>query len=408
MTNLLPEIDLSSKQYIYDPDRFFKCYRQSAPIFYLEKYQCWLISRHADVKKALNDPAFTRNINYSNNINFKETAKQWDEAGIGFFADIFTNEEAAARNRNLINSAFKPKKIDLMIETINSVVDYYFQRLNKGRIVDLAKDIISPIPCALIRNILGIKLANDKEEETFRLAAISIVSALFNPYASAELRLRAINSSLYLRELLLKEIAQRKNHPQADLLTEFIQAIKAMPECNEMDVVKLVLILLFAATDTTVYSTLHAVKNLFEHPDQLTLLRSDRSLMTNAIKELLRFHTAGSFFPKYAQQEVVYHGQTIKKGEAVFIAVSGANKDEQVFPHPDVLDITRNTDETLSFGYGRHYCLGTHLALTVMGAIFNRLLDDLPVNARLMSEDIRWEENSGRCAIVYLPMDTKL
>jgi cytochrome P450 len=408
MTNLLPEIDLSSKQYIYDPDRFFKCYRQSAPIFYLEKYQCWLISRHADVKKALNDPAFTRNINYSNNINFKETAKQWDEAGIGFFADIFTNEDAAARNRNLINSAFKPKKIDLMIETINSVVDYYFQRLNKGGIVDLAKDIISPIPCALIRNILGIKLANEAEEEKFRLSAISIVSALFNPYASAELRLRAINSSLYLRALLLKEIAQRKKHPQADLLTEFIQAIETMPECNEMDVVKLVLILLFAATDTTVYSTLHAVKNLFEHPEQLTLLRADRSLMTNAIKELLRFHTAGSFFPKYAQQEVVYHGHTIKKGEAVFIAVSGANKDEQVFPHPDVLDITRNTDETLSFGYGRHYCLGTHLALTVMGAIFNRLLDDLPVNARLMSEDIGWEENSGRCSIVYLPMDTKL
>ncbi len=408
MTHSLPEIDLSSKQYIYDPNQFFKCYRQAAPIFYLEKYQCWLITRHADVKKALNDPAFTRNINYSNNINFKETAKQWDEAGIGFFADIFTNEDAAARNRNLIHSAFKPKKIDLMTDTINSVVDHYFQNLKKGGVVDLAKEIISPIPCALIRNILGIQLENAAAEEKFRLSAISIVSALFNPFASAELRLRAINSSLYLRELLLKEIAQRKKSPQPDLLTEFMLAIEATPGCNEMDVVKLVLILLFAATDTTVYSTLHAVKNLFEHPEQLALLKSDRSLMTNAVKELLRFHTAGSFFPKYAQQEAVYHGQTIKKGEAVFIAVSSANKDESVFPNPEVLDITRDTDETLSFGYGRHYCLGTHLALTVMGAIFNRLIDMLPSDARLMSENIQWEANSGRCTIVYLPIDTKL
>jgi len=81
----LPEIDLSSKKYVLDPDSFFKYYREYAPVFYMEKYSCWLISRHADVKKALNDPAFTRNINYSNNINFKEIAQQWNDAGIGFF-----------------------------------------------------------------------------------------------------------------------------------------------------------------------------------------------------------------------------------------------------------------------------------------------------------------------------------
>jgi cytochrome P450 len=404
----LPEIDLSSKAYIYNPDSFFKCYRQHAPIFYLEKYHCWLISRHADVKQALNDPAFTRNINYSNNSNFAVSAKQWNEAGIGFFVDILTDENAAARNRNLITSAFRPKKIDSMSTIIESVVNHYCQRLKKGGIVDLAQDIISPIPCALIRKLLGIQLDTEEAEETFRLAAISIVPGLFNPYASPELRLKAINSSLYLRTLLLEEIAKRKENPQADLLTQFIQAIEAIPECNEMDVVKLVLILLFAATDTTVYSTFYAIKNLFEHPEQLAMLRADRSLMTNAMKELLRFHSAGSFFPKYAMKDVVYHGQTIKKGQAVFIAIASANKDERVFPQPDVLDITRDTDETLSFGYGRHYCLGTHLALTVMGAIFNRFLDDLPADARLMSEAIQWEENSGRCTIVYLPLDTQL
>lgn len=404
----LPEIDLSSKQYIYDPNSFFKYYRQDAPVHYMEKYSCWLISRHADVKKALNDTAFTRNINYSNNINFKEIARQWDDAGIGFFVDIFTDENAHHRNRNLINNAFKPKKVNLMTESIDKVVEHYFQQVKKGGIVDLAKDVIEPIPCALIRNILGIQLDNEKEEEKFRLSAISIVPGLFNPHANPELRLKAINSSLYLRDLLLEEIAKRHKNPQPDLLTDFIHTIESTPGISEMDVVKLVLILLFAATDTTVYSTIYATKDLFEHPEQLSLLRSNRSLMTNAIKELLRFHTAGSFFPKYAQHEAIYHGQTIKKGEAVFIAVSSANKDERVFQNPDILDITRNTDEILSFGYGRHYCLGTHLALTVMSAIFNQLLDCLPTNAHLVAENIRWEEKSGRCVIVHLPMDTKL
>lgn len=408
MTLQLPEIDFSSKQYLHNPDSFFKCYRDNAPIFYIEKHHCWLISRHADVKKALNDPAFTRNINYSNNVNFKETAKQWKNAGIGFFADILTNEITATRNRQLITSTFRPKKVDAMQEMIESVVAHYFQRLKKGGVVDLAKEIIAPLPCALIRKILGIELKNEMEEEKFRLSAASIVPGLFNPCATPELRHKAIQSSLYLRELLLEEIAKRKNNPQPDLLTDFIQMIENTPESDEMDVVKLILVLLFAATDTTVYSTLYAVKNLFDHPEQLSLLKADRSLLSNGIKELLRFHSAGSFFPKYAQQEVVYQGQTIKKGEAVFIAIVSANKDERVFSQPNVLDVTRNTDETLSFGYGRHYCLGADLALTVMSAIFNKLFDDLPADAHLISEEIQWEENSGRCTLVCLPIDTKL
>ncbi len=404
----LPEIDLSSKKYVLDPDSFFKYYREYAPVFYMEKYSCWLISRHADVKKALNDPAFTRNINYSNNINFKEIAQQWNDAGIGFFIDILTNENAHLRNRQLINNAFKPKKIDLMTKTIDDVVEHYFQRVTKGGVVDLAKHVIAPIPCALIREILGIQLSSEEEEEKFRLSAISIVSGLFNPHAQPELRLKAINSSLYLKDLLLAEIAKRHKDPQQDMLTDFIHAIENTPGCSEIDVVKLVLILLFAATDTTVYSTIYATKDLFEHPEQLMLLREDRRLMTNAIKELLRFHSAGSFFPKYAQQDALYHDQTIKKGEAVFISIASANKDERVFTNPELLDITRDTQETLSFGYGRHYCLGTHLALTVMSTVFNKLLDYLPSNAHLISENIIGEENSGRCIIVHLPMDTKL
>lgn len=406
-TITLPEIDLSSKDYIYNPDSFFKCYRQHAPVFYLEKYRCWLISRHADVKKALNDPAFSRNINYSNNINFNEVAKQWDREGIGFLADVIADENAGVRNRQLINNAFKAKKVDLMDELIDSVVAHYFQRLKKGGVIDLV-DIIAPIPCALIRKILGIQLDGDEAEEKFRLSTISIVPGFFNPCATPELRQKAIDSTLYLRTLLLKEVANRKQNPQADLLTEFVQAIEGTSGCDEMDVVKLVLILILGASDTTVFTTLYAVKDLFEHPEQFALLKSNRDLMTNALKELLRFHTAGSLFPKYAVKDVVYHEQTIKKGDAVFIAIASANKDEQVFPQPDVLDITRNTDETLSFGYGRHHCLGMRLALTLMGNILNRFLDDLPANARLMSEAIQWEENSGRCTIVYLPLDTAL
>jgi cytochrome P450 len=101
---------------------------------------------------------------------------------------------------------------------------------------------------------------------------MSIVSGLFNPSATKDMHLKAIDSSLYLKKFLLEEIAKRNKIPQDDLLTDFIQAVKNTPGCSEIDVIKLVLILLFSAYDTTVYSTIYAIKDLFEHPEQLMLV----------------------------------------------------------------------------------------------------------------------------------------
>ncbi len=407
MTHSLPEIDFSSKEYLYNADSFFKCYRENAPVFYLEKYQCWLITRHADVKKALNDPALVRSIDYSKNPDFTNIAKQWEDVGLGYFINIFTEDSSLSRHHQLIATAFKPKKIHLMLKNINSIVAHYFKSVKKGGVIDFAQSIIIPIPGAVIRQLLGINL-NEEEEEKFRLSTTSIVSGLMNPLAKPEIRLQAINSALYLQAILLKEIAERKKNPQQDLISYFVQALENTPKHKETDVIEMMLTLLFGGIDTTIFSTIFAVKHLFEHPDQLILLKSNRNLMENALKELLRFNSAGGFIPKYVQEDVIYQGKTIKKGDTVFTPISSANKDTSVFPNPDILDITRNTDEVISFGYGLHYCLGANLALAVMGAIFNQLLDTLPANAQLISEDIRWETNSGRCSIVYLPIDTKI
>lgn len=129
--------------------------------------------------------------------------------------------------------------------------------------------------------------------------------------------------------------------------------------------------------------------------------------MQNALKELLRFHTSGSFFPKYATQDTEYLGQKIKRGDAVFISIASANKDESMFTNAETLDITRDTSNTLSFGHGINYCLGTQLALTVMSSIMNKLLDYLPVEAHLIPAEIKFEAGSRR-AIIKLPINTYL
>ncbi len=145
MTNL-PEIDLSNPEFAENPNKFFKLYREHAPVFYMQKYQCWLIGRHAEVKQALNDPVFSRDPNHSNNLNFNAASKQWEAAGIGFFVDVLANKETHARNRQLIHSAFKPQKIGLMQEIIETTVEHYFKNVTNGGIVDLVDEVITPIP----------------------------------------------------------------------------------------------------------------------------------------------------------------------------------------------------------------------------------------------------------------------
>ena len=91
-------------------------------------------------------------------------------------------------------------------------------------------------------------------------------------------------------------------------------------------------------------------------------LVEDRSLIPDAIEELLRFEPPSPVQARYVTEEVEHYGQTVPAGSALLLLNGSANRDDRHFPDGDSFDVNRKIDHHLTFGYGLHFCLGAALA----------------------------------------------
>jgi cytochrome P450 len=122
-----------------------------------------------------------------------------------------------------------------------------------------------------------------------------------------------------------------------------------------------------AGNETTTKLLGHALFHLTRHPDQLAEVFSgpDEDLVAPWIEETLRFDTSSQLLARYLLRDVELHGRVAPEGSKLLLCLGSANRDERVFRRPDVYDIHRDPDELaklLSFGGGRHFCLGANLA----------------------------------------------
>lgn len=127
--------------------------------------------------------------------------------------------------------------------------------------------------------------------------------------------------------------------------------------------------------DTTISAIGYAIKLFAEFPDQWTKLRADRSLIRNAIEEVVRLNTPIKAFSRITTEDVEVAGMHIPGRSRVLMVFGAANRDKMRFENPDRFDIERNVRGHVGFGHGVHACLGMHLARLEMTCLFNALAD---------------------------------
>ena len=112
-----------------------------------------------------------------------------------------------------------------------------------------------------------------------------------------------------------------------------------------------------------------------EHPEAWAALDRERAELPQAIEEVIRWTTPIHHFRRTATRDSEIAGQPIRAGDKVVVWYSSANRDEAVFSDPFRFDITREPNEHLSFGFGRHFCLGANLARFEMRVAYDSLLE---------------------------------
>jgi cytochrome P450 PksS len=179
----------------------------------------------------------------------------------------------------------------------------------------------------------------------------------------------------YLRRIIGRKRAQ----PEDDLISALVQAEEQSERLSADEVLAMVFLLVVAGHETTVNLIGNGTLALLEYPDQHERLRAEPSLIPSAVEEMLRFYSPIEIATeRYAREPIEVAGIEIPKDGLVCPVLASANRDEDYFDRPDVLDVARANNRHLAFGDGIHFCLGAPLARLEGRIALERMLAHWP------------------------------
>jgi cytochrome P450 len=345
-----------------DPYPMFAMLRQSQPVMRAEFMNrvAWVLTKYDDCLAVLKDAE-----TYSSRSN-AEVGKIMGRTVIEMDAKEHT------RHRALVQRVFVPKGLDGLQPALEAMVDEILDQLAGDRRADLVAQFTERFPVQVMAHMVGIPRADYPQ---FQKWAIDIVG-FARDYPRGHAAAAAV------REYLLPIIAERRARPRDDVISTLVTGAVDGQELSDEDVVSFLRLLIPAGAETTFRLIGNMLFALLTERDRWERVRADRSLVPWAIEETLRWETSVLMVSRQANREVEFRGVTIPADGVVSVVVASANRDEEHYEHPDAFDLDRRADDHLAFGFGRHHCLGYHLARLEARLALTALLDRLP-NLRL-------------------------
>ena len=396
------QIDFLSPQFWADPFPFFARLRDTEPVYgtaLRDKTPIWLVTRYEDVNLLFKDERFAKN-RYSAMTEEQLRKQPWVPP---MFRPLERNmldldPPDHTRLRALVHKGFTPRLIENMRERIEILANQLLDSVaNKGE-MDLIRDYALPLPMTIITEILGVPT---RDRDKFHKWSKSIVSV-----NSLKVPWTVIPNIWFFNRYLRGFFKVRRNDLKDDLVSALIKAEEAGDSLSEDELLAMVFLLLIAGHETTVNLISNGVLALLENPDQMEKLRGDPSLIKSAVEEMLRY-TSPVFLSteRFPREDVTIQGVTIPRGGMTFGAIGSANRDERAFMNPDTLDITRDPNKHLGFGFGIHFCLGAPLARLEAQIAINILLDRLR-NLRLKgsADSLTWRQSLVLRGLDALPL----
>jgi len=377
-----------SPDFIRDPYPSYDKLRTHAPVLHLPALNGYLVSRNADAALVLRDKRFGKDY-YVTRIT-----RRWPEAlnepvyrAMGRWM-LTQDPPDHTRLRGLVVKAFTARRVEDMRPKIQAIVDDSIDRvIGQGR-MDLISDFAFRLPVIVICDMLGIP---ETDREIF-FKRERTGGRLLDPVPLSRAEIDEANAAHANSEAYFQRLFDlRRREPGDDLTTQLVQAEEAGSKLSNEELTANIILLFGAGHETTVNLIGNALLALHRNPDQLELLKSNLSLMPNAIEEFLRYDSSVQLTYHVAMEDVEIGGVKIPQGDNVMCLLGSANHDPAVYPdHPDRLDITRPNVRPLSFGGGIHFCLGAQLARLEAEVALTTLLRRIP-NLRIDDvENPKW------------------
>lgn len=352
-----------------NPYPTFARLRDEAPLYYNERYNFWAISRHADVEKALSDwETFS---NSRSDILELIQSKFPMPPGVMMFEDPPTHTML----RGVMSRVFTPRRMAAIEDQIRAYCVRCLDPLVGSDGFDIIAELASMMPMRVIGMLLGIP-----EDDQIGVRDANDANLRTKPGTPMKV---ADPDSIADGRIYADYVDWRAKNPSDDLMTallnvEFEDESGVTRKLTRKEVLHYTQVVAGAGNETTGRLIGWLAKVLAEHPDQRREVEQDRSLLTRAVDETLRFEPTGPHVARYTIRDFEAYGTTVQAGSAVLLLFGSANRDPLRYKDPDTFDLHRDNISHLTFGKGVHYCLGANLARLEGRVALDELLNRWP------------------------------
>ncbi|WKN47421.1 cytochrome P450 [Nocardioides sp. Arc9.136] len=355
-----------------DPYPVYARLRAEAPLHHNAEHDFWSLSRHADIAAAVRDDD-----TFSNAMGVSLDKSAWGPHAHKVMSFLAMDAPHQARLRSLVSRAFTPRRVRGLEPRVQALTEHYLgfalEGAGSGDEVDLdwIAAFAGKLPMDVISEMMGVPEAD--RDEVRRLADLVVhreEGVRDVPPAGMEAALTLVG---YYAEML----AERRRQPTEDL-TSALLAVRLDDEAGgsgagdrlgDDEIIAFLFLMVVAGNETTTKLLGNALFHLTAHPEQLADVLDagpgPDGLVGPWIEETLRHDTSSQMVARHLKRDLALHGTVAPAGSKLLLLLGSANRDETVFTEPTVFDLHRERAELsqiLSFGGGRHFCLGANLA----------------------------------------------
>jgi cytochrome P450 len=337
-----------------DPYPTYKRLRDEAPLHHNEEHDFWVITRHEDVNRV-----FRTDKGFSSRMGVTLDKSAWSRHAHRSMSFLAMDPPEQTRLRRLVSKGFTPRRVAGLEGQIQRITDHYLDQCLEAGDVDWIGDIAGTVPMDVISEMFGVPRADRDELRRLSDLLVHREPGLRDvPAVGMEAALELLG---YYADLL----AHKRRQPADDLTSALLAVEDANDRMSDEEIISFLFLMVVAGNETTTKLLGNAVYHLTSDPRQNARVFAVPSLVDAWIEETLRYDTSTQLLVRLLDEDLALHGVSAPAGSKLLLGLGAANHDERVFTDPERFDLDRDPAElqqSLSFGGGRHFCLGANLA----------------------------------------------
>jgi hypothetical protein len=389
--------DPADPRWSTDPGPLFDEIRESAPVHFTPGGY-WVVARHADCLALLRSrdaSADSLNLDEAKRPRLRGTRRDEQLAMIRATGNdtrpfLFRDPPDHTRLRGLVQRAFTPRRVHELTPFVRVKAREAIERHLDDGPFDAVEELAWSLPVSVICEMLAIP---KEDHQKFHAESAMLARGLDPDFLLSDDDHAARDAAILYFGVYFHELfAERRRHPGDDLLSALISARDSGDQLSEGELLSTAILILVAGHETTMNLISGSLLLLARNERAQSELRHDPSLDRTATEEMLRMVSPVQLTGRSMVNDVELDGNVIEKGSFVFVLLGAANRDPDVFERPTELNIRRELNPHLGFGFGLHHCLGAPLARLESSVAIRELLD-ATTSISLHDERVRYRPN---------------